>query len=69
MFMIIIGVITFAFGLYDYKNPNSKWLRFLKRTPIDASHASETKSGGAMGMGTGLVLILIGFVSRLMSYI
>lgn len=66
MAMIILGVIMIVFGLYDYKNPNIKLLKFLTRTPKSDTNTQEIRSNGESGIVGGIIFIVIGVIVLLL---
>ncbi|MBE9918008.1 hypothetical protein G8C92_28820 [Paenibacillus donghaensis] len=63
MVMIILGVIMIAFGLYDYKNPNSKLLRIFNLGPKNDTDKEEVRSNGSVGIFGGIMFISIGIIA------
>ncbi|MEC0205902.1 hypothetical protein P4H39_25150 [Paenibacillus lautus] len=66
MVMIILGVIMIVLGLYDYKNPNLKFFKFLSRTPKNDTNKQEIRSNGESGIIGGIIFIVIGVIALLL---
>ncbi|GIP43530.1 hypothetical protein J45TS6_19890 [Paenibacillus sp. J45TS6] len=68
MIMIILGVIVISLTLYDFKKPDSKLMRTLKRVPGGDKNVDikQTSSSFAMGVSTGVVFILIGVIAKIL---
>jgi len=63
MIMMILGVIMIVFGIYDYKNPNSKLLRIFNRSPKNDTDKQEIRSNGSVGIVSGILFISIGAIA------
>ncbi|MDR9852854.1 hypothetical protein RJP21_04450 [Paenibacillus sp. VCA1] len=63
MVMILLGVIMIVFGLYDYKNPNSKLVKILNRRPKHDADRQEIRSNGSIGIVSGIMFICIGAIA------
>ncbi|GIO59591.1 hypothetical protein [Paenibacillus cineris] len=66
MGMIVLGIFMIVLGLYDYKNPDSKLLKFLRRAPKNDTEVQQVRSNGSTEMFGGIIFILIGVVVLLL---
>lgn len=60
--LMMIGAIMILFGVYDYKRPDSKLLRFMKRAPETEHDRRNIRYGGESGIFGGVLFVVIGFI-------